>query len=150
MSLETVVVSVSPADRENLETLVAKTIDVVESSDATVHLQYLFPKDEFEAALEEIDPDTGSAVTADGVAARQESVTEPAAMLEEHGIDYQIRGVSGGQPSEQIITQVAELGADLLVVGASKRSPTGKAVFGDYAQQVLLNAPCPVLYVKRE
>jgi thioredoxin reductase (NADPH) len=39
---------------------------------------------------------------------------------------------------------------DVAVVGGTKRSPAGKAMFGDHAQQVLLNAPVPVVYVKRE
>ena len=150
MSLEKVVVSVEKADREHLETLVAEAIDVVESSGATVYLQYLFEEEEYEKMVDQIDPDAGSAIAADDVAARQESVKGPADMLEEHGIDYRISGVAGGRPSEQIIRRVEDLDADLLVVGASKRSPAGKAMFGDYAQQVLLNAPCPVLYIKRE
>ena len=150
MSLDNVIVSVESADREILRTLVTETIDVAGSSDPTVHLQYLFDANEFEEIVEQIDPDTGSAVTADDVAARQESVSAPANMLQDHGIDYEISGIGGGQPSKQLIRRTNELDADLLVVGGSKRSPAGKAMFGDYAQQVLLNAPCPVLYVKRE
>ncbi|MFC7020323.1 MULTISPECIES: universal stress protein [Haloarcula] len=150
MSLEKVVVSVEKADREHLETLVAEAIDVVESSEATVYLQYLFEEEEFERMVDQIDPDAGSAVAADDVAARQESVKAPADMLDAHGVDYEISGVAGGRPAEQIIRRVEELDADLLVVGGSERSPAGKAMFGDYAQQVLLNAPCPVLYIKRE
>ncbi len=150
MTVDNIVVSIEPADRDTLDTLVAETIEVAEPGDPTVHLQYLFDTDEFEEIIEQIDPDTGSAVSADDVAARQESVTAPVAMLEDHGIDYEISGISGGQPSEQIIRRANELDADLLVVGRSKRSPAGKAMFGDYAQQVLLNASCPVLYVKRE
>jgi nucleotide-binding universal stress UspA family protein len=49
-----------------------------------------------------------------------------------------------------VVKRAEKLEADVVVVGGNKRSPTGKAMFGDHAQQVLLNASCPVLYVKRE
>lgn len=38
-----------------------------------------------------------------------------------------------------------ELGADLIVLGFSKRSRVGKALIGSDAQAVLLQATCPVL-----
>jgi nucleotide-binding universal stress UspA family protein len=71
-------------------------------------------------------------------------------MLESHNIDYELRGVVGGNSASQTVKRVKELNANMVVVGGSERSPTGKAMFGDHAQQVLLSASCPVLYVKRE
>jgi multicomponent K+:H+ antiporter subunit A len=45
--------------------------------------------------------------------------------------------------------QVAEdEGADLIVIGIRRRSAVGKLVLGSNAQDVLLNASCPVLAVK--
>jgi len=44
----------------------------------------------------------------------------------------------------------AEVDADLVVVSGRKRTPTGKAVFGSTAQTVLLDAPCPVTFVRVE
>jgi len=49
---------------------------------------------------------------------------------------------------ERIVELVEELDADLVVVGGRKRSPTGKAVFGSVAQEVLLNSPRPVTFVR--
>jgi nucleotide-binding universal stress UspA family protein len=40
------------------------------------------------------------------------------------------------------------LGADLLVIGARRRSPVGKALLGSVAQTVILEAALPVLVVK--
>jgi nucleotide-binding universal stress UspA family protein len=43
-----------------------------------------------------------------------------------------------------------EVGAELLVVGLHRRSPVGKALLGSNAQQILLNARCPVLAVRAD
>lgn len=41
-----------------------------------------------------------------------------------------------------------EVGAELLVIGARRRSAVGKALFGSVAQTVVLEAKMPVLVVK--
>jgi nucleotide-binding universal stress UspA family protein len=48
----------------------------------------------------------------------------------------------------QIDRLATELGADLVVVPVRRRSATMKLVMGSIAQQVVLEAPCPVVAVK--
>jgi nucleotide-binding universal stress UspA family protein len=50
--------------------------------------------------------------------------------------------------SGALLTLVDTLGADLLVIGARRRSPVGKALLGSVAQTVILDANLPVLVVK--
>ena len=47
-----------------------------------------------------------------------------------------------------ILDAVERVGADLLVIGARRRSPVGKAFLGSVTQEVLLDSPVPVLVVK--
>lgn len=151
MAYDSILLTIGPDDRDSLDTLVDATIDIAEPSDATVSLLYAFPRDDYEAIMEQMDIDTTtSGLTPGEVAKRHESVRKPADRLESLGIDYNIQGVTGGNLADQVVRRIERSGADVAIVGGTKRSPAGKAMFGDHAQQVLLNAPVPVVYVKRE
>ena len=52
-------------------------------------------------------------------------------------------------PADEILTAASDIGADLIVIGIRRRSPVGKLIAGSTSQQVLLDAECPVLAVKR-
>jgi len=55
-----------------------------------------------------------------------------------------------GDRADRIVREAGDWSADLVVVGGRKRSPAGKAVFGSVAQEVMMNAPCPVTFVRDE
>ncbi|GAB2764364.1 universal stress protein [Terrabacter sp. AAH1] len=67
-------------------------------------------------------------------------------------VRWDVRLVAGGRDiadvSEAILGAVGELGPDLLVIGARRRSPLGKAFLGSVAQNIILDADVPVLVVK--
>lgn len=63
----------------------------------------------------------------------------------EHTIHEYVRGQS---PAEDLIQAATETEADLLVIGLRRRSSVGKLILGSNAQEILLNAKCPVLSVK--
>ncbi|MEI2775009.1 MAG: universal stress protein [Tetrasphaera sp.] len=48
-----------------------------------------------------------------------------------------------------VLSTAADLGAELLIIGARQRSPVGKALMGSIAQDLILESPIPVLVVKR-
>lgn len=54
------------------------------------------------------------------------------------------RGRVGDTPTE-ILAEAANVEPRYLVIGGRRRSPTGKALFGDTTQKILLNADCPVV-----
>jgi nucleotide-binding universal stress UspA family protein len=54
----------------------------------------------------------------------------------------------GNSPAEDIVAVARERDAALIVIGIRRRSAVGKLVLGSTAQQVLLEADCPVLAVK--
>ncbi len=61
--------------------------------------------------------------------------------LNSHDVEYEARGISlDGQDRGTTIVRIAEkLNCDHLFLTGIKRSPTGKAVFGDTTQSVILN-----------
>jgi nucleotide-binding universal stress UspA family protein len=65
---------------------------------------------------------------------------------------WEVRLVAGGreiaQVSEALLGAVKELDPQVLVIGARRRSPMGKALLGSVAQNVILDAEVPVLVVK--
>lgn len=69
--------------------------------------------------------------------------------LDAAGIQHEVRGmVRGNEPAEDLIEVAKEEDAAAIVIGLRRRSPIGKLILGSNAQQILLDAPCPVLAVK--
>lgn len=75
-----------------------------------------------------------------------ESVREAESRLSEAGLDCEVR-MEHGDPGEEIVEAVEELGADQVVMAGRKRTPVGKALFGSVTQAVVLNAGVPVTVV---
>jgi nucleotide-binding universal stress UspA family protein len=55
---------------------------------------------------------------------------------------------AGPDVADTLLGLVEEVDADLLVIGARRRSPVGKALLGSVAQTLILEANLPVLVVK--
>lgn len=67
----------------------------------------------------------------------------------------EMRGISGieykvlkGTPYEEIIKFASEQRVDLIVLGTHGRRGIDRVLFGSTAEQIVRNAPCPVLSVR--
>ena len=73
------------------------------------------------------------------------------ARVGEAGVSVDIRHPETGlEASEDLLSVVEELDAELVVIGLRRRTPVGKLILGSNAQRILLDAHCPVLAVKSE
>jgi len=64
-------------------------------------------------------------------------------------VPWELRlAVAGPDLAHALLTLVDGVDAELLVIGARRRSPVGKALLGSVAQTVVLEAKVPVLVVK--
>lgn len=149
-SIDTILLAIGPSDRDHVDVLLDEAIAIAGPTDATIYLLHVFSREEYDDLLDQMDIEPQSGGIRPGeLASRHHSIRTPAEQLETHDIAYEIRGVIG-DPDSEIVRIAEELGADRVIIGGEGRSPTGKAMFGDHAQQILLNAPCPVTYVRRD
>lgn len=83
-------------------------------------------------------------------AADEQDLDAVARRLTEDGVRFSIRHVNqdSSHASDEIIRAADETGADLIVVGLQRRSPTAKALLGSNAQRIILGANCPVLSLR--
>lgn len=147
MTLDTILLAVGPKDRDRAEALAEAVVEVAEPTGANVVVCHVFTKKEFESASDRLDFSEGDNADPGEVARRHQTVRQMTDLFDDAGIDYEVRG-SVGEHAEQIVSMAEQIGADRVVVGGRKRSPTGKAVFGSTAQEVMLSAPCPVTFVR--
>ena len=69
--------------------------------------------------------------------------------LQQAGIEHLIlQPVRGNDAADEVLQAAERHGADLIVIGLRRRTPVGKLIMGSTAQQILLEADCPVLAVK--
>jgi len=144
MAVETVLVAVGPQDYERIERLAEETIDIAGPTGASVVLAHAFTASGYEEAQSNLQLDGASP---DEIAERDATIRDLEDVLAGTDIDYTIRGVVG-DPGETMVDLAGACEADIVVVGGRERSPTGKALFGSVAQSIMLEAPCPTLYVR--
>ena len=85
----------------------------------------------------------------DEIAWERAELEEVEERLEAAGIPFEIHDfVRGNTPSEDLVAMANEVGAEMIVIGLRRRTPTGKFLLGSNASDILLSADCPVLAVK--
>lgn len=147
MALETVLLAVGEGDTERIDLLAETVVDIAGPADAEVILTHVFTSEEFETVLDQLEYESDGEIGPDEVGIRHTTTRALAEEMSSFGVAHTVRG-SVGPYGETIVSLAEDVDADLIVVGGRKRSPTGKAVFGSTAQEVLLNAPCPVTFVR--
>lgn len=144
---QNVVLTIGQEDKQRFEELLDATMDVVSGGDTVVVVRN-FDEELYDDLATQMNMDPSAETTPDDLARRDRQSTEAARRLDEAGIEVTIRGAVGTK-SESVLGVIDDVAADKVVIGGKKRSPSGKALFGSTAQDVLLEADCPVLFVKR-
>ena len=149
MGLETVVVAVGPTEERRVDQLAETVLDVAGPHNATVVLFHAFTEAAFEHGIERYNEDSANPPTPAEMTRRLESVNDILDELEKAELPYEV--VSDiGDPIEGILQAVADAGADMLFVGGRKRSTLGKTLVGSTAHQAMMQAACPVVFVRQE
>jgi nucleotide-binding universal stress UspA family protein len=120
----------------------ALAVSIARQNTATLHLvcvEEIPPMPEY---LEEIREAKGTA------ARRFHTVVESARRLaRSSGLEPQVHILSG-HPVRVIVDLASNVGADLMVIGATGHSALYERLIGSRADRIVQLAPCPVLVVK--
>jgi nucleotide-binding universal stress UspA family protein len=149
MNVKKLLLPVSGTDTDRTDDFVETVSSLAAQGETTIGLLHVFDRKVYDELRQQINARPDSEVTPATVAGRREGVRTLRDALEARGFDVVILGALGDR-GDAIVREAEDWGADLLVVGGRKRSPTGKAVFGSVAQEVMMNAPCPVTFVRDE
>ena len=152
MGLDTVVVAAGSGDEDRLQKIVETATDLAGPAGAAVRLVHVFEREEYDRIRSQLDIAADDEVSPDEVAKRHVTVRKLGDAMDAAGLSYSWHGriSDANKQGDAIVEAATDLGADLLVVGGRRRSPTGKAVFGSTAQDVMLDAPCPVTFVRAD
>jgi nucleotide-binding universal stress UspA family protein len=81
--------------------------------------------------------------------AQAAEINEVTERLGQEGIEHLVlQPVRGNDAANEVLEAAEKYRAELIVIGLRKRTPVGKLIMGSTAQQILLEAACPVLAVK--
>lgn len=147
MTLETVLVAVGPKAERRLDRVAAAVLDVARPADATVVLLHVFSESAYREGVASAGYDPEDPPPAHTVATRLETISALSDELQAADVDHRIRGEVGSVGSS-VVRTADRIDADLTFVSGERRTPTGKVVFGRTAHHVLMNAPCPVTFVR--
>jgi nucleotide-binding universal stress UspA family protein len=81
-------------------------------------------------------------------AAREAAMSDLVARGRAHGLQVSFL-IWEGDPAEAIIEAATSEGVDLIVIGNRGHSGVGRALIGSVSDEVVRNAGCPVLVVRR-
>ena len=143
---ETVLVAVRNDDDRRLEKLTESATDAVDP-DGRVVVVHVFDQERYTDIRSQLNIPTDGEATPDDIVDRHSVSRRVTERLEDSDVDVEVRGAVGSE-SDAILEISDEVDAGLIIIGGRKRSPSGKALFGSTAQTVLLEADCPVTFVK--
>jgi nucleotide-binding universal stress UspA family protein len=135
---------------ESTKALVREAGELAAAVDAELVLLHVTTDDEYEEMRQTMESIPNNSVGYSAQKAR-EGAEEFAAdigreVLDGIDVDYEAVGALGDEQTE-ILDTAAEHDCDHLFIAGEKRSPTGKALFGDLTQSIILNFDGPVTVV---
>lgn len=63
-------------------------------------------------------------------------------------VEWTLQVATGVDVAETVLDHIADTDAELLVIGARRRSPVGKMILGSVTRTIILHADLPVLVIK--
>ncbi|MXR40915.1 universal stress protein [Halobaculum sp. WSA2] len=135
---------------ETAKTLTQEAGELAAGVDADLTLLYVADEDEYDEKRKQLAEVTrGNSTYSVGQAvegARAYASDIGREVLDDVDIEYEAVGMVG-ERAETVLSEARRRGCDHLFISGRKRSPTGKALFGDDTQRVILESNVPVTVV---
>jgi len=151
---DAVLLPVGRSDERRVESLASTAAEVGGLMQSTVCLLHVFTKPRFEQVAERLGYDSDAPPDPDEAARHVSPVRAVARQLgtplRDYGSAMHISGRVGETVSDEIVAAAEDVDAKQVLVGGRRRTPVGKVKTGSTAQRVLLDAPCPVTFVRDE
>ncbi|RBI58443.1 universal stress protein [halophilic archaeon] len=147
MALETILLASRPGDEGQGTKLAQTLVNIAKPANSRVVVAQVFTEEEYDNTITSLGVDDDPEITPERIANQHGTFRAIVDRLDSEGLDYELSTATGPH-ADTIVDLAAD--ADLVIIGGQKRSPTGKAIFGSTTQDVLLSAPCPVVFVRRE
>lgn len=135
-------------ESERSRRVLAVAHDLATAYDDTLVALHVVPQEDYEdhrKSLQQIREFSDFSISQRAESAKEIARTFAVATLEDLESDAFESAGRVGDVTEEILAAVSTRDPRFLVIGGRRRSPAGKALFGNTAQQLLLNADCPVV-----
>lgn len=137
-------------DNEYADEVVRVAADMARAYDDELVALHVVPQGEF---LRDRQGTSLASVDAEPIEQAEREAADRAKAVVERALDDPAEATVEGRiddPADGVLAVADEVDAAFVVVGARRRSPVGKAVFGSTTQSVLLGADQPVVTVMGE
>jgi len=137
-------------DNEYAEEVVRVAADMARAYDDELVAVHVVPQGEF---LQDRQGTSLASVDAEPIEQAEREAADTASAVVERALDEPVAVTAEGRiddPADGILSVAEDVDASFVVVGARRRSPVGKAVFGSTTQSVLLGSERPVVTVMEE
>lgn len=142
------VILAAVAETERSKQVVEIGYDLATKYDDTLAVLHVVPREEYEehrAALKKLPGFSNFDIEQEQESAKS-FAREFAVKTLSDGNSERIEPIGRvGDVANEILAEADNLDPRFLVISGRRRSPTGKAIFGNTAQRILLNAECPVV-----
>lgn len=141
----TILAAIDGSDQANR--IVPLAHDLAAAYDAPLVVLHVIPTTDYDAhkeSLEDIPEFRDFSLNQEAASAKRFARRVVDETIESQAVPITYAG-RVGDVAEEILSEAENRNPAYLVVSGKRRSPTGKAVFGDATQKILLNAECPVV-----
>jgi nucleotide-binding universal stress UspA family protein len=149
---DTVVLPVGYSDADRVETLAHTAAEVAGMMETTVRVLHVFTEARYREVCDRLNYPADARPSPDDLVGRVAPVRDAATLLEDPlrawGTTMDVTARVGDDVGGEIVAAAEAADAKRVLVGGRRRTPTGKVVFGSTAQRVMLDAPCPVTFVR--